>query len=134
MSTLILGADGKPATEEGSAKPEETTRPGSNGKDKTENRDVRTVPMGVLLYNFNLCVVDMHINKLTLGQMMQMMHQQKMVTEPPEIVHIKAAIEHQTMFRDVMVGELNARFKDVDERRLACLNIDVEDRTKENEQ
>jgi hypothetical protein len=123
MST-ILGSDGKPAVE-----PEQTARPEANGRDKSETRDVRTVPTGVLFFNLCLCANGGQMNKMMLEQMQHQMQQQKIIVDPPEVQHLKAILEHQMMARDVMVGELNYRFRDVDERRLAGIKMEVVDKT-----
>lgn len=123
MST-ILGADGKPAAE-----PEPENRPSTNGHDKSETRDVRTVPTGVLVYNLCLCAGGSQINKMTLEQMQMQMKVQKIIIDPPEVQHLRAVLEHQMMARDVMVGELNFRFKEIDEKRIASLDMQVVDRT-----
>jgi len=120
MST-ILGSDGNPAVEP--AKPE------ANGRDKSETRDVRTVPTGVLFFNLCLCANGGQMNKMMLEQMQHQMQQQKVIIDPPEVQHLKAILEHQMMARDVMVGELNYRFKEVDERRLAGLKMEIVDHT-----
>ena len=122
MST-ILGADGKPT------EPETEARPEANGKDRSETRDVRTVPMGVLMYNLMLCANGYQMNKMMLEQMSMQMRQQKIIIDPPEVQHLKAILEHQHMARDVMVGEINFRFKEIDERRIAGLDMQVVDRT-----
>lgn len=123
MST-ILGADGKPVVEP------ETAKPVSNGqsKERSEVRDVRTVPTGVVVYNLMLTCFKLEMNKMTHDQMMHLMQQQKMIVDPPEVVHIRAAIENLSMARDVMMADLNARFKDIDEAHAVNLKAIVEDR------
>jgi hypothetical protein len=121
MST-ILGADGKPPERQ-------EQHAGANGHDKTETQDVRTVPMGVLIYNLTLCAGGTQMNKMMLQQMQMQMQQQKIIIDPPEVQHLKAILEHQTMARNVMVGEINFRFKDSDARRIAECGLEVIDRT-----
>jgi hypothetical protein len=125
MST-ILGADEKP-TEPTEA--EQPARPESNGRDKSETRDVRTVPMGVLMYNLMLCANGLQMNKMMLEQLSMEMKMKKIIIDPPEVQQLKAILEHQHMARDVMVGEINFRFKEIDERRIATMDMQVVDRT-----
>ena len=113
MST-ILGANGQPAA---SSTPE--AEPATPMRDQSETRDVRTVPTGVLCFNLCLCANGLQLNRMTLEQIGLQMQQQKMIVDPPEVHHLKAIMEHQTMARDVMVGELNHRFRAVDAARLA---------------
>jgi len=127
MST-ILGSDGKPTEPT-----EPTSRPDSNGREKSETRDVRTVPTGVLFFNLCLCANGLQLNKMTLEQVTMQMTQQKIIIDPPEVQQLRAVLEHQYMARDVMVGELNFRFRDMDERRLAALDMEVVDRTQSPE-
>lgn len=118
----ILGANGKPVAE-----PEKDSPSTSNNREKSETRDVRTVPTGVLIFNLCLCANGLQLNRMTLDQVQMQMQQQKVIIDPPEVQQLKAILEHQYMARDVMVGELNFRFKDLDERRLAALGLTVEE-------
>ena len=123
MST-ILGADGKPAAE-----PETPPKPESNGRDRSEVQDVRTVETGVLVFNLCLCANGMQMNKMMLEQISAEMKQQKIIVDPPQVQQLKAVLEHQTMARNVMVGELNYRFREIDEARKANLSTEVVDRS-----
>ena len=126
MST-ILGADGKPTTEP------EAERPATNGHDKSETRDVRTVPTGVLIFNLCLCANGLQMNKMMLEQVTAEMRQQKIIVDPPQVQQLKAVLEHQYMARDVMVGEINFRFRELDAQRVSKLEMEVVDRTAKEE-
>jgi len=86
--------------------------------------------MGVLLYNLILCGSGMQTNQMILGQIQHDMEMQKMVIDPPQVAQLREVLAHQLNARNVMVGEINTRFADVDARRIANLDLVVEDRTK----
>jgi len=121
MST-ILGSNGKPLEDE-------VKKDGPNGADKSEVQDVRTVPTGVLLFNLCLCSNGMQMNRMTLDEMTRIMKEQKVIADPPEVAYLKEALQHQLMARNVMVGELNYRFRDLDKKRLEEIQLEVVDRS-----
>jgi len=124
MST-ILGSDGRPATDP--TEPAPPTNGHNKTPDKSEVQDVRTVPTGVLFYNLVLCGNGMQTNKMILDQIQHEMAQQKVIIDPPQVQQLKEVLAHQLNARNVMVGELNFRFADIDARRIANLGIEAQD-------
>lgn len=102
-----------------------------NGKNGTkephepELTDVRTIPTGCLVMNVSMACNAIAYNEMELMMARHQMKMQKLVVTPPDIQRAEDTLAQQKADRDTMVIELNARFEQIDQMRMAKEGIEV---------
>lgn len=89
----------------------------------TDQVDVRRASTGLLLYNLILCTNSLQQNTAVLMQMREAWKQQGLVGSPPQLAQLEHTVAEQTRARDIMVRNLEDRFRGVDEIYWARLGI-----------
>jgi hypothetical protein len=105
-----------------------------NGQNKESSKvDVRTIPTGTLIYNLIRYTGEEIGIANTIHQIEAIKEQQKMVNDPPQLAAMRDHEKHVQAWRYLISVELNERFADIDNARLAGLSLSVVDLTKSAE-
>ena len=114
-----------PATEE---------KKGSNGESNQGVADIRAIPIGTLIYNLGLAILDERATGMAVQQMNQMKQEQKLVVDPPPLMMAKAHLEESEKRRFAFANEINIRFRDSDKRRIDESDLEVVNKVLEKEE